>query len=399
MQYPSGWQRVIFSACVLFGAMKASAGWPSGSWPSETHPREGYGQLSSVWSATWERCAAAGVTSPVTPTWHRPGTNFSPNLKGCLKAAIPFYVDRTGISSYTNYFLSVNTNARSLPKWTVTGLLVACKMPTNWLDYTPPRGLADLGGATNDATVGHPYGYTNEWTILGGTNYPTGRSKWYTTDYGYGKATNIFGRLIDIEVTPTVSNAFAGTSITGVWSTFESYDAVTNASTGIGSYYTTVSTNVGWNTRGFGSYYANFMPLWIGDLHFGDETSGKWLYIWTNRFTNVSVEAQYFMNIGPFGRYEYTLTADHFYTNTWVTTGNVSNWPKYVMNLLTNVTYQKGSNVLLSPVFGTTNRVLPLIGFASDFPTNIYRTYMRETKGWEFWDTDTLVLRYDFVYK
>ena len=385
MRHPSAWQRVVLPALIVFCAGMSYAGWPSGIWPSETYPREGYGQLSSVWSATWERCSAAGVTLPATPTWHRPGTDFSPNLKGCLKTAIPLYVDGTGISDYTNYFLSVNTNARSLPMWTVTGLMVACKMPTNWLDYTPPRGLSGLGGATNDATVGHPYGYTNEWTVLGGTNYPTGRTKWYSTDYGYGMATNLFSRLLDISLTPGV-DVTLGSSAGGI---FDKYSTVVSWCR---RHYTVASGSSG--NRCAGSYYMNG----IGANDLGNQNSGSWTYVVTNSYTNVGLVAWVFMNIGPYGGYETGAGPNSEYTNEWVTSAPVSGWEKYKMSLLASQTVEASEGILTNLVFGTTSQPYDVMGFASSVSEKPIKPYA-STKGWEWWDSDLLVLRYSFVYK
>jgi hypothetical protein len=65
-----------------------------------------------------------------------------------------------------------------------TAFLVLMKMPTNYFENTPYRGLDGLGPFTNDTTVGRPYGWVTSYTTNGGTNFPSGRTNWYTTDYG-----------------------------------------------------------------------------------------------------------------------------------------------------------------------------------------------------------------------
>jgi hypothetical protein len=66
-----------------------------------------------------------------------------------------------------------------------THFLTLCRLPTNYFEYTPYRGIDGLGPFTYDATVGHPHGWTNSYTATGGTNFPAGRTNWYTTDYGF----------------------------------------------------------------------------------------------------------------------------------------------------------------------------------------------------------------------
>ena len=76
--------------------------------------------------------------------------------------------------------------SNALPTYTQPKqVLEECRLPTNFLDYTPWRDLSGIGGFTNDlAAVGRPHGVTNQYTVRGGTNYPSGRTCWYTTDYG-----------------------------------------------------------------------------------------------------------------------------------------------------------------------------------------------------------------------
>jgi hypothetical protein len=59
------------------------------------------------------------------------------------------------------------------------------KTPTNLFDFTPYRGLDGVGPFTNDTSVGHPHGWTNEYTVAGGSYFDGSRTNWYTTDYGW----------------------------------------------------------------------------------------------------------------------------------------------------------------------------------------------------------------------
>jgi hypothetical protein len=81
--------------------------------------------------------------------------------------------------------------SNALAYYTVPGLLNGVKVPTNLLDYTPWSNFSGCGPFTNEG-LAWGNGYTNQWTAAGGTNFPTGRTNWYTTDYGYMLITNIF---------------------------------------------------------------------------------------------------------------------------------------------------------------------------------------------------------------
>jgi hypothetical protein len=91
------------------------------------------------------------------------------------------------------------TASNALPVYTSTAqVLRECGLPTNFFDYTPWRDLSGIGGFTNDLTVGRPHGMTNQYTAAGGTNFPAGRSRWYTTDYGIDGCKAFLDRLTTI---------------------------------------------------------------------------------------------------------------------------------------------------------------------------------------------------------
>lgn len=131
-----------------------------------------------------------------SPTWWRLQRSMLIDLKTALKDMIPDTI------YYLNWGGWINTN--DLPDtglnisnylFSVSSLCVACAVPINYFDYTPWRGLNGLGGYTNDSTVGHPHGWTNEHTVAGGTNFPPGRTNWYTTDYGFDQLRSLLSNM------------------------------------------------------------------------------------------------------------------------------------------------------------------------------------------------------------
>jgi hypothetical protein len=200
MRHPRAQQCVIIAAYLAVCAAAKADGWATNAWPSQRYPRQGKTQLSDVWSSTVERCKAAGVSEPSAPVWYRSERTTLANCKASLKASVANFVDMSALSSGTpaasNYFIANQTLNVDFPKLTLTGLLYAVQLPTNYFDYTPRRSLTGLGGSTNDASVGLPHGETNATTAAGGGNYPAGRSAWYTTDYGWSSWTSLVSRLL-----------------------------------------------------------------------------------------------------------------------------------------------------------------------------------------------------------
>lgn len=185
---------LFLGPCILL-----ADGW-SEVWPSQANPRQGYRHLSEVYTSCVERCRVAGVTLPVAPAWYRFNRTVFTNCKSRLQAAIPSYLVTNILDTTSpvasNYFGSNPGKTTHFVKHTATGLLWICRMPTNYFAYTPWRSLSGLGGNTNDASVSYPYGDTNAFTVAGGTNFPPGRSAWYTTDYGWQSWPTLISNLV-----------------------------------------------------------------------------------------------------------------------------------------------------------------------------------------------------------
>jgi hypothetical protein len=123
-------------------------------------------------------------------------------MKSTLKRVVPFYVSTNMMDEDGTYSAWFSASNQVAPIYSMVGgpdsnIFTLVKLPTNYFDYTPYRGISGGGGYTNDQeVVGHPHGDTNAYTANGGTNFPEGRSVWYTTDYGIEGITSIVSRLV-----------------------------------------------------------------------------------------------------------------------------------------------------------------------------------------------------------
>lgn len=325
------------------------------------------------------------------------------NLKQRLKAVVPSYLDTDksvagGYTNYATYFLSVDTNARSIPAWTATGLLVSCRMPTNWFDYTPRRGLTGLGWETNDSSVGWPHGYTNAQTVLGGTNFPPSRTSatWYTTDYGLSAATGLFSRLTDLGYSHTLK--------VGDYTFYATYNGGGPYDGRYSSrYYAEVWLDNDlsdlrgiWQRLAYGNYWQS-IPSSEG-YDYAHESTARWR-IRRGLYTNAAVTVDYFMNTVPYENLNPGGPVAH--TEAFVYSGSpVSSFTGYyTLQKVTNWSFSAGeTNLLLSSWLGDLGCTVTKYGLAPDYNEKPTEPYI-STKGWQFRDTHYLILRYDFVYK
>lgn len=173
--------------------------WDTNAWPAYMHPRSQKSQYTQCWTALTERAVAAydhTNSYPVAPAWYRFQRG---NLIELKKGFRRLLGEETGTGTHnlpvggrrwvnkgtaTSGLLASVRETGQIFAFTKQALCAYAKRPTNYFDYTPYRGLDGVGPFTNDVSVGHPHGWTNEYTAAGGANYPEGRSCWYTTDYG-----------------------------------------------------------------------------------------------------------------------------------------------------------------------------------------------------------------------
>lgn len=202
-------------------ASTALAQWDTNVWPAWQHPRNGDAHAWQCYSGMVERLKVVDifftpVPKPAPSFWRFEKTNcerIKSNLVVMLTGVYQStsnYVDRFVRQSETNYANTLNAHTnlldvlnmnKRLPAQGLDNIFQDCRLPTNFFTYTPYRGINGLGPFTNDATVGHPHGWpvsTND----AGTNFPAGRTNWYTTDYGWDGITNVLGRLTKYERHP-----------------------------------------------------------------------------------------------------------------------------------------------------------------------------------------------------
>lgn len=219
------WSASATSLLLLLFCLKTSTadGWSTNVWPSQAYPMEGYRQLSECYTATVERCLVAGVTPPVAVTNYLEGYRALTNIKQRIQTVIPSFLAATSLDTTSpvasNYFSARPGIATTLPLYSVTGLLWALYLPTNFFAYTPILGMSGLGAYTNDATTPYPHGFTNAFTQAGGTNFPASRTNWYDTDYGLSSIPGILSNLVwtTFTTTATSTNRYYGFGEASTW--------------------------------------------------------------------------------------------------------------------------------------------------------------------------------------
>ena len=193
----STWRHTFYGQClILLIAGCAYGQWDTNAWPAYEHPRAGKIHAENCYSAVVERCDAVNVSLPSAPSWYRSQRGNLVAQKAKLKALTTSYihpkiVTNGSIIGWLNGFTNRPYSTTWSPNYTLGtndySFYAQCSLPTNFFDYTPYRGLDGIGPFTNDVTVGHAHGWTNEYTAAGGTNFPYGRTNWYTTDYGWSE--------------------------------------------------------------------------------------------------------------------------------------------------------------------------------------------------------------------
>jgi hypothetical protein len=157
----------------------------STNWPAYEYQREGYSQATQVYAAANERLYAFGFsTIGGVSRWRSQRAE----LIAVKEAIAAMYDTDLIVPAYATADSMTNTVTNNVRYYKGRiEVLHDCGLPTNYFDYTPWRCLNGLGPFTNDTSVGRGHGWTNQYTVLGGTNFPetTSRAAWYTTDYGW----------------------------------------------------------------------------------------------------------------------------------------------------------------------------------------------------------------------
>jgi len=186
-------------------ATTAHGQWSTNAWPAWEHSRSGLVWMTECSNALSER-AMFGYARHLdyVPRMQMNLRNTKMDIKDMLEWGMEpsplywnYFVDRTAISNDVEAWAAAN--GTNLPPFlTVSSVCVYAGLPTNWFDYTPKRGQSGLGWLTNGAdfaSLGRQHGETNEYTAQGGAVFPTNRTEWYTTDYGWDGVKGVLAHM------------------------------------------------------------------------------------------------------------------------------------------------------------------------------------------------------------
>lgn len=183
------------------------AGWTSSIWPLSTHPRITKQHLDEISAAIVERGDLINSGWSGYTYTYRNYRNIlaDPSILVGFKAAVKNMI--TGGSSHGqrftpkqatgnfNAYFAAHTGVAARPPITTVEILEDLKIPTNYFDYTPYRGLSGCGFVSDSEGVNGVAGYQNDDTAAGGSVFPTGRTHWTTSDYGFDNIKHILSKL------------------------------------------------------------------------------------------------------------------------------------------------------------------------------------------------------------
>lgn len=196
MSPPNPHSLVLLACCVLCLAAPSlrAAGWSTNAWPPSSHPRNIDVALSDCWSGVWERVEIQGLTGSggglaTSLSWWRSNRANLQLVKNWFSLMITSgsikWVPTNACLSAANSAQALNDNGGNWPVWNIkTQFLAQLRFPTNYLEYTPWRSIFQPG-----------YGYVTSETLAGGTNFPSGRTNWISTDYGLARLPELVNAL------------------------------------------------------------------------------------------------------------------------------------------------------------------------------------------------------------
>lgn len=249
---------------VMLMCNTAKASQNTNLWPSYEHPRKLMDQLNECYTGLVERYIVCGLspTNVTVPNTNRPNRVTLEGFKADIQVIAPYFWN-------TNFPIS---NASDVVYWNPTTLVYAVYAPSNYYSHTFNRGISGIGGYTQDTTVGHGYGFTNEYTVTNqaGVNFPGSRTNWYTTDYGIQPLRDMLEALkyttADATIDVGESQDFA--RVGHVW------------------FNMTYPTNAG----GYQEYYDDWNYDAVTNINYNQLYAPGWPLIWIGAITDTATE-------------------------------------------------------------------------------------------------------------